>query len=730
MINLIQKYSKSFLFTFIFCISFFVISDDASPNLAITSKDINLIKNNIDNVLPAKKELDSLIENNKKYISSSPVVPYPKDAGGGYTHEQHKTNYRLLYENALIFQLTKNVSNLLYVKDLFLEYARIYPSLDLHPKQKEQSPGKIFWQSLNEAMWLFYAIQAYDMVKNSLSVDDKNKIENNLLRPMAIFLSKGQPDTFNKIHNHGTWAAASVGMTGYVLNDKNFVDQALYGLDKSGNAGFLKQLDNLFSPDGYYEEGPYYQRFALLPFVIFAKAIDSNQPELKIFDYRDGIILKSIYTSVQLSYNKLFFPINDVIKDKGINTIELVHAIAIAYDITSDNTLLEIAKYQNHILLTGYGFKVAQALNLKKERPFTYRTVNLRDGINGKKGALAIIRNNENNQTIVMKNTSHGLNHGHFDKLSWIFYDNNNEIVQDYGSARFLNVVQKNGGHYLKENNSFAKQTIAHNTLVVNETSQFNGDWKVSQNHAPEILFFQDTKGLKITSAKFEDAYEGVIQERTIASVHIESLEFPIVVDFYSINSNKKNKYDLPLYYNGHLISQTGNLSYHKVPKILGNSSGYEYIYEKGFMNAQNSLEKITWLKDNRFYTVSIATEDDSEILFGQLGANDKNFNLRSENLFIHRVDNKSNHNYLSVLEPHGEYNPRYEFTKNPTSSLKSLNGIVDGEITLIKLLFLDDSEYHLVFTKIGDDETSHNYTTQLNNYEWKGHSRLFTIKK
>ena len=114
MINLIQKYLKSFLFTFIFCISFFVMSD-ASPNLAITSKDINLIKNNIEKVFPAKKELDSLIENNKKYISSPPMVPYPKDAGGGYTHEQHKTNYRLLYENALIYQLTKNVSNLTYV---------------------------------------------------------------------------------------------------------------------------------------------------------------------------------------------------------------------------------------------------------------------------------------------------------------------------------------------------------------------------------------------------------------------------------------------------------------------------------------------------------------------------------------------------------------------------------------------------------------------------------------
>ena len=99
-------------------------------------------------------------------------------------------------------------------------------------------------------MWLFYAIQAYDMVKNSLSVDDKNKIENNLLRPMAIFLSKGQPDTFNKIHNHGTWMTAAVGMVGYVLGEQEWVEQALYGLDKSGQGGFLTQLNKLFSPQG------------------------------------------------------------------------------------------------------------------------------------------------------------------------------------------------------------------------------------------------------------------------------------------------------------------------------------------------------------------------------------------------------------------------------------------------------------------------------------------------
>ena len=39
-----------------------------------------------------------------------------------------------------------------------------------------------------------------------------------------------------------------------------------------------------------------------------------------------------------------------------------------------------------------------------------------------------------------MKYTSQGMGHGHFDKLSYTFYDNNNEVVRDYGAARFLNI--------------------------------------------------------------------------------------------------------------------------------------------------------------------------------------------------------------------------------------------------------------------------------------------------
>ena len=39
------------------------------------------------------------------------------------------------------------------------------------------------------------------------------------------------------------------------------------------------------------------------------------------------------------------------------------------------------------------------------------------------------------------------MGHGHFDRLSFTYYDNNKEIIQDYGAARFLNIEPKNGGH-------------------------------------------------------------------------------------------------------------------------------------------------------------------------------------------------------------------------------------------------------------------------------------------
>ena len=711
--------------------SFFVLlqgtvlaNERVHPNLTVTQSEVDTIKSELKQVPSAVTALEQLTTKVDSMVAEAIVVPLPEDAGGGYTHEQHKRNYLSMYNAALLFQLTDNSKYQQYVTTMLLEYAKLYPTLGLHPKQKEQTPGKLFWQSLNEAMWLVYTIQAYDLIAGSLSDDDRNTIETNLLRPIANYLSAGQPQTFNKIHNHGTWAAAAVGMTGYVLDDETLVKQALYGLDMSGDAGFLQQINQLFSPDGYYAEGPYYQRFALLPFVLFSKAIEVNNPELNIFSYHDNALLKAIETTVQLSYNKLFFGINDAIKDKGVETIELVHGIAIAYDITKNTGLLSIAELQNQTLLTGYGFKVAKALDNNLATPFEYRSMQLRDGTKGDQGALAIFRNGVEygHQALVMKNTSQGLGHGHFDKLHWLYFDNGNEIVSDYGAARFLNIEAKYGGHYLPENNAWAKQTIAHNTLVVDEQSHFYGDFPTAQKSYPKVDFFEATEGFQITSASIGDAYKDTGLRRTMAMIKTDSLEYPLIVDIFDVSSSSKHQYDLPLYYQGHIMSHTVDFDANdKNLTALGDNNGYQYLWDRGHGNFDGSMGQVTWLKDDRFYTYSVVGGEDQKMIFAQIGANDPNYNLRNENALIHRVSGANDHSFVSILETHGEYNGTAEFTIDAVTSVASVTSSASADADVVTINLVDGSSLTLAVAYSSDEDQTHSVTHQGKEVQWVG---------
>ncbi len=122
--------------------------------------------------------------------------------------------------------------------------------------------------------------------------------------------------------------------------------------------------------------------------------MDQNYPEKKIFEHRDGILMKAITATVELSYNGLFFGINDAIKDKGITTIELVYGVSIAYGLTNDTQLLDIATTQDQVILTGDGLRVAQALDANKATPYEFANISFGDGAEGTDGALIIKREN------------------------------------------------------------------------------------------------------------------------------------------------------------------------------------------------------------------------------------------------------------------------------------------------------------------------------------------------
>ena len=84
-------------------------------------------------------------------------------------------------------------------------------------------------------------------------------------------------------------------MIALVMNDAELLERALNGLKDDGlppgmrdndgglikkegqKTGFLANVDEPFSPDGYYNEGPYYQRYAMYPFLVFAQSLAKYQ---------------------------------------------------------------------------------------------------------------------------------------------------------------------------------------------------------------------------------------------------------------------------------------------------------------------------------------------------------------------------------------------------------------------------------------------------------------------
>lgn len=631
-------------------------------------------------------------------------VPVPKDPGGGYTHERHKKNYAQMFLAGQLFQLTGDKKYASFVGDMLISYAKLYPTLPVHPQKRNRNKGKLFWQGLNESVWLVHTIQAYEAVRDELTHSQRQTIEDGVLRPMALFLSVQSPETFDRIHNHATWSTAAVGMAGYVLGEEEWVKRALLGLDGSGKKGFLRQLDELFSPDGYYNEGPYYQRYALLPFVTFASYIDRHEPKRRIFEHRDSVLLKAISTTIELSYAGLFFPLNDAIKSKGIETNELVTGVTIAYARTRDPRLLDIATQQDKTLLSRDGFLVARDIESGRSRPYAPKSRVFSDGPKGASGALVVLRKRTAQETpnegraLVFKATSQGGGHGHFDKMGWQLYDRGSEVISDYGAARFLNVEAKDGGRYLPENTTWAKQTIAHNALVVDQTSHFGGDATVAEEHHPVLQFFENSDEVTITRAAIDSAYQGTNIQRTMALLELEKLS--LVVDIVRVESDRAHTYDLPLHYVGHFMeanfpfaASQGQL------RPLGSAHGYEHLWLRAKAQPKQPLSKLTWLNENgRFYTYSTLGQDGDTVFFTQLGANDPHFNLRDEQAFIFRSGRSKAHEYISVLEAHGEYNPAQEYTLGSKSRVTGLQHKKNSVAEALVIELADEAEVALLW--------------------------------
>ncbi|MCM4151464.1 heparinase [Arenibacter sp. N53] len=714
------------------------------PNLILTKAGVEKIKAELGKV----PLFDATVSATKAEVDAEIALgihtPIPKDYSGGYTHERHKRNFLILQKAGVLFQILDDEKYAIYVRDMLFQYEAMYKDLPIHPQQRSYARGKLFWQCLNDSNWLVYVSQAYDCIYDWLPPKERKKLEKNLFRPFADFISIKNPQFFNRVHNHSTWGNAAVGMIGLVMNDEELIQRALYGIKNDGleidakdndggfiklpgqKPGFLSNIDEPFSPDGYFTEGPYYQRYAMYPFLIFAEGLHNVKPEYKIFEHKDSVLLKSVNTLLNLSDpDGEFFSLNDAQKGMSYYSRELVTAVDIAYYFGGNNPqLLSIAEKQGSVLLDDSGLAVALGVRDGKAQPFIKKSINLSDGADGKQGGVGILRYGTEDLTLVFKYAAQGLSHGHYDKLSFSLFEKGDEVIQDYGLARFVNIEQKGGGNYLKENTTWAKQTIAHNTIVQNETSHFNGEYEIGSKYHSELYFYDASNiEVQVVSAKEKNAYPGTEMHRTMAIIKDENFEKPFVLDILKVNSSNPNQYDLPLYFIGQVLQVNFDYESPLTLDTLGKENGYQHLYLEGKGSPTRDNTQFSWLDNGRFYTYTSATKKSDELLFTRIGANDPEFNLRREAALMIRRKNTGNTVFASVIEPHGSYSTVSEFAVNSNSSILNLKVVHDdAEYTAVAVKDVNGGECLMIISNIDSSKTStHKLKIGDRDYQWSG---------
>jgi hypothetical protein len=726
-------------------------SAEERSGLILTKEGIERIQADLGNVPLFDSTLQLMQQEVDTEIEMGIDMPVPRDFSGGYTHQRHKANFFSLQKAGVLFQILEEEKYAIYVRDMLFQYEVMYKDLPLHPQTRSYARGKLFWQCLNDANWLVYAAQAYDSVYDWLSEEERNTLENNLFRPFADHISVDSPQFFNRVHNHSTWGAAAVGMIGLVMQDEELIERALYGLADDGleigvkdddggfirtagqEAGFFANLNEPFSPDGYYTEGPYYQRYAMYPFLIFAQALNNSRPDLGVFEYKDGVLLKAVDVLLNLSdADGEFFPINDGQKGMSYHSYELVTAVNIAYYYgNQDLRLLSIAEEQGRVQLDDTGYAVAADIRDGLAQDFEKGSANYSDGTDGDQGGLSLLRHGNEELTLLYKYSAQGLSHGHYDKLSFSLYGQGKEIMQDYGLARFVNIEQKGGGNYLPENTTWAKQTIAHNTLVQNEASHFGGLYEVGSQHHSELRFFDaSNEDVQVVSASELNAYPGTVMQRTMAIIKDEEFEKAFLLDLFRVTSETENQYDLPYYYLGQILKANIDFQTPEALQALGEENGYQHLYLEAAGTADFSNVKFSWMDSGKFYTLTAVVEAEDEILLVRIGANDPEFNLRRDPAIIFRRPEARDTLFASVVEPHGSYNPVTESAFNSNSSIAELTVLQDdAKYTAVSIETVQgNTRIFIVSNQDAESSTAHRLEINGKDYNWSGPFHYFSI--
>ncbi|MFH4788211.1 heparinase II/III family protein [Vibrio alginolyticus] len=679
------------------------------------------------------------IEANRKELEAFMRLPLDVPGhgeAGGYEHNRHKQNYTYMNLAGRLFLITQEQKYALFVKDLLAIYAEKYLTFDFHVQKNTNPTGRLFHQILNEHCWLMFTSLAYSCVASVMTEEERTAVVERIFEPMLDMFTVKYAHDFDRIHNHGIWAVAAVGICGLAIGKPEYLEMSVYGQDRDDTGGFLAQISQLFAPSGYYMEGPYYHRYAIRPTCVFAEVVHRHMPEVDIYNYKDKVIGNTVQAMLATAYPNGEFPaLNDASRTMSITDMGVQVAVSVySKHYGLDDNILGMAKIQNAVWMHPCGLELSQAYDkaiADREigMPF-WPSVELNEGPTGNNGAQGFIRMQDKTgdvSQLVMNYGQHGMGHGNFDTLGITFFNRGQEVLREYGFCRWVNVEPKFGGRYLDENKSYARQTIAHNAVTIAEQCQngFDVDRADSVHGLPHFFKVEGTE-INGMSAFANDHYPNTDMQRSVFMLNLDELEAPLLLDLYRIEGEGEHQYDYSHQYDGQIVRT--NFDYQSFGELstLGDDFGYQHLWKVASGKVQDTA-LVSWLQNNTYYTwlgtsSSAKQNGDNEVIFTRTGANDPSFNLRSEPAFILRSKGESTL-FASVLETHGYFNEEFEQSVNARGQVKDIRVVGYNAVGSIVEITTEKSLVTVMISNVlgADDQTPHQVEMNGKTYSWNG---------
>ncbi|ELB2756418.1 heparinase II/III family protein [Vibrio alginolyticus] len=679
------------------------------------------------------------IEANRKELEAFMRLPLDVPGhgeAGGYEHNRHKQNYTYMNLAGRLFLITQEEKYAQFVKDLLAIYAEKYLTFDFHVQKNTNPTGRLFHQILNEHCWLMFTSLAYSCVASVMTEEERTAVVERIFEPMLDMFTVKYAHDFDRIHNHGIWAVAAVGICGLAIGKPEYLEMSVYGQDRDDTGGFLAQISQLFAPSGYYMEGPYYHRYAIRPTCVFAEVVHRHMPEVDIYNYKDKVIGNTVQAMLATAYPNGEFPaLNDASRTMSITDMGVQVAVSVySKHYGMDDNILGMAKIQNAVWMHPCGLELSQAYDkaiADREigMPF-WPSVELNEGPTGNNGAQGFIRMQDKTgdvSQLVMNYGQHGMGHGNFDTLGITFFNRGQEVLREYGFCRWVNVEPKFGGRYLDENKSYARQTIAHNAVTIDEQCQngFDVD-RADSVHGLPHFFKVEGNEINGMSAFANDHYPNTDMQRSVFMLNLDELEAPLLLDLYRIEGEGEHQYDYSHQYDGQIVRT--NFDYQSFGELntLGDDFGYQHLWKVASGKVQDTA-LVSWLQNNTYYTwlgtsSSAKQNGDNEVIFTRTGANDPSFNLRSEPAFILRSKGESTL-FASVLETHGYFNEEFEQSVNARGQVKDIRVVGYNAVGSIVEITTEKSLVTVMISNVlgADDQTPHQVELNGKTYSWNG---------